>query len=179
MNENQQDGPAEPGIEALLDLLDISKMSETSGFHTPTLDGALDADRQRLILKRGTTAFLIDLRSDVEALTRYLMDYAGVEAFPDPRDFVFPTPMPVLAMSVHARAQAIRWQQVSAGWASHGLFLCSDPDLGAILAELGEMYGCEFATEEMSDQTQCNIWTAGAIPPEYHWQPCQCALCRR
>jgi hypothetical protein len=178
MNENQQGRPAEPGIEALLDLLDISKMSETSGFHTPTLDGALDAERQRLILKRGTVVFLIDLRSDIEALTRYLMDHAGVEPLPDPHDFVFPAPMPVLAMSVHARARAIRWQQVSAGWASHGLFLLSDPDLGAILAELSEMYGGEFATEEMSDQIQCNIWTAGAIPSEYHWQGCQCAICR-
>lgn len=90
MSENQQRGPAEPNDEAFLDLLDINKMSETSGFHTPTLNGALDADRQRLVLRRGTTVLQIDLRSDIEVLTRYLIDHAGVEPLPDPRDFVFP-----------------------------------------------------------------------------------------
>jgi hypothetical protein len=76
--------------------LDPANWTETDRLHTPTLDAVLMEGRLLLLFQGGDVKQLS--RSDVEALTRFLIQYAHVEPLPAPEDpFKGWTPTRVIA----------------------------------------------------------------------------------
>ncbi|SRR6266487_6522625 len=67
-----------------LEELKPENWTETTTLHTPTLEATLDGGRLALLFPDGQRQHLE--RSDVEALTRFLDQYAGVEPLPTAED---------------------------------------------------------------------------------------------
>jgi hypothetical protein len=85
-----QNDPFQPFNE--LDFEELIKpehWTETSALHTPTLEAALDAHAETLTLRFSSGHEEMIQRSDLEALTRYLIDHAHVEPLPPVDESIF------------------------------------------------------------------------------------------